>query len=402
MPEPEITPFSLLFLIAAAQGVFFAIALFNNRLTDKRAAGYLALLVLVFSTELLSEFLDHSGYGLQFLRLMVLIFPTDFLYGPLIWLYTSRMCSRLEMVKNHSIYLHFIPGLIFIAVVWRLLLMPLTADPNFFIEHSELLQADQIQSWISPRYSQGLAILHMTAYLFACLWCLRLHSRSIANEFSCREGIALVWLKRLLWALTSLLALFVVRVVVADWFGYVSIADAFLNSGIVIVIYAMAYFAARQPQIFSRRIPNRQQSRPSSASEGISQALADKAQSNNTPESTSAADSNIDKYRKSALDEEMSARILKRLIATMENERPYLQNNLTLPDLARLAATSPNYLSQVINEQLQMNFFDFVNSYRVETAKQLIISPAPHTHTILDIAMESAFNSKSAFYVAFK
>lgn len=402
MPEPEITLLSLLFLIAAAQGVFFAIALFNNKLTDKRAAGYLALLVLAFSTELFSEFLDHSGYGLQFLHLMVLIFPIDFLYGPLIWLYTSRMCSRPDPVKNYSIYLHFIPALIFIAVVWQLLLMPLTANPNFFIENPELLQADQIQSWISPPYSQGLAILHMTAYLLASLWRLRLHSRAIANEFSYREGIALVWLKRLLWALTSLLALFVVRVFVAGWFDYVSIADALLNVGIVIVIYAMAYFAARQPQIFSRRISNRRQSRPSSDNEGISQTLADNAQSNDTPVSMLEADSKNDKYQKSALDHEMSARILKRLISTMENERPYLHNNLTLPDLARLVETSPNYLSQVINEQLQMNFFDFVNSYRVETAKQLIISPAPHTHTILDIAMESAFNSKSAFYVAFK
>ena len=49
-----------------------------------------------------------------------------------------------------------------------------------------------------------------------------------------------------------------------------------------------------------------------------------------------------------------------------------------------------------------MNFFDFINSYRIEMAKELIINPLPHTRTILDIAMESAFNSKSAFYSAFK
>ncbi len=119
-------------------------------------------------------------------------------------------------------------------------------------------------------------------------------------------------------------------------------------------------------------------------------------------ESDDEADSSRDKYRKSALDGDMSARILKRLTETMEREKPYLESNLTLPDLAKRVSTTPNYLSQVINEQLQMNFFDFINSYRIETAKDLIINPLPHTRTILDIAMESAFNSKSAFYSAFK
>lgn len=121
-----------------------------------------------------------------------------------------------------------------------------------------------------------------------------------------------------------------------------------------------------------------------------------------------AANSDIDfddttgKYKKSALDSYMSTRILNRLTETMQQEKPYLKSNLTLPDLAKLVSTSPNYLSQVINEQLKMNFFDFINSYRIETAKDLIINPLPHTRTILDIAMESAFNSKSAFYKAFK
>ena len=86
----------------------------------------------------------------------------------------------------------------------------------------------------------------------------------------------------------------------------------------------------------------------------------------------------------------------------MKQQQPYLKSNLTLPDLARLVSTTPNYLSQVINAQLHMNFFDFINSYRIETAKNLIRNPLPHTRTILDIAMESAFNSKSAFYTAFK
>jgi AraC-like DNA-binding protein len=401
MPDPEITLLSVFFLVGAAQGVFFAAALFSGKSTDKTASRYLAVLLLVFSSELLSEFLDHSQFGLQYIRLMILIFPIDFLYGPLIWLYTSKMCSRPSPVKRLITYLHFIPTLIFAPVVWHLLLQPLTGGPNFFIDHPILLEPDQIQSWISPPYTQGLAILHMATYLFASLWRLHRHSIAIADIFSYREGVALSWLRRLLLALLTLLGLFVVQVFIAEKFAFVGVIDAVLNSAIVIVIYSLAYFAARQPRIFTRRIGYRALKSTSSDSEpesGLPQVGEDSIE----VESDDEADSRPDKYRKSALDGDMSARILKRLTETMEREKPYLKSNLTLPGLAKMVSTTPNYLSQVINEQLQMNFFDFINSYRIETAKNLIINPLPHTRNILDIAMESAFNSKSAFYSAFK
>ena len=401
MPDPEITLLSVLFLVGAAQGVFFAAALFSGKSTDQTASRYLAFLLLIFSSELLSEFLDHSQYGLQYIRLMILIFPIDFLYGPLIWLYTSKMCSRPSSAKRFSTYLHFIPALIFAPVVWQLLFQPLTGGSNFFIDHPVLLEPDQIQSWISPPYAQELAILHMTTYLFASLWQLHRHSIAIADVFSYREGVALSWLRRLLLALLVLLGLFVVRVFIAEKFVFVDVIDAVLNSAIVIVIYSLAYFAGRQPRIFTRRIGYRALKSTSSDGEpesGLPQGGEDSIEVGSDDE----ADSRTDKYRKSALDGDMSARILKRLIETMEREKPYLKSNLTLPDLAKMVSTTPNYLSQVINEQLQMNFFDFINSYRIETAKNLIINPLPHTRNILDIAMESAFNSKSAFYSAFK
>ena len=401
MPDPEITLLSVFFLIGAAQGVFFAVALFSSKSTDQMASRYLAILLLVFSSELLSEFLDHSQFGLQYIRLMILIFPIDFLYGPLIWLYTSKMCSRPSSAKRFITYLHFIPTLIFTPVVWQLLFQPLAGDPNFFIDHPTLLEPDQIQSWISPPYAQELAILHMTTYLFASLWQLHRHSIAIADVFSYREGVALSWLRRLLLALLVLLGLFVVRVFIAEKFAFVNVIDAVLNSAIVIVIYSLAYFAARQPRIFTRRIGYR--ALKSTSSDGAPESgLPQVGEDSIEGESDDEADSRPDKYRKSALDGDMSARILKRLTETMEREKPYLKSNLTLPGLAKMVSTTPNYLSQVINEQLQMNFFDFINSYRIETAKNLIINPLPHTRNILDIAMESAFNSKSAFYTAFK
>ena len=86
----------------------------------------------------------------------------------------------------------------------------------------------------------------------------------------------------------------------------------------------------------------------------------------------------------------------------MEQEKPYLDNELSLPKLALSLDVSPNNLSQVIYERFSMNFFDFFNSFRIEEAKQQLINLDPKRVTILGVALDSGFNSKSAFYTGFK
>lgn len=108
------------------------------------------------------------------------------------------------------------------------------------------------------------------------------------------------------------------------------------------------------------------------------------------------------KYKNSALSKGMSNNILNKLEVIMNSDKPYLSSELTLLDLAESCLTLPNYLSQTINEQLNINFFDYVNSHRIKHAKHLLLNPNKVTPTILDIAMTSGFNSKSAFYNAFK
>jgi len=64
-----------------------------------------------------------------------------------------------------------------------------------------------------------------------------------------------------------------------------------------------------------------------------------------------------------------------------------------------MISTSPNYISQTLNESIGMNFFDYVNKYRVEMAKHQL---QHSSNTVLDIAMNVSFNAKSSFYTAFK
>jgi AraC-like DNA-binding protein len=93
---------------------------------------------------------------------------------------------------------------------------------------------------------------------------------------------------------------------------------------------------------------------------------------------------------------------LQKLQAKMAQDKPYLETELTLPRLSECLSMPQHDLSRVINESLNQNFFDFVNGYRVEEAKRLLVDPAKSAHTILDIALEAGFNSKTTFNGAFK
>ena len=86
----------------------------------------------------------------------------------------------------------------------------------------------------------------------------------------------------------------------------------------------------------------------------------------------------------------------------METDQPFLDGKLTLSQVAQNLGISNNHLSQVINENLGKNFYDFVNGYRVALVKEEIANPRKAHLTLLAIAYESGFSSKSSFNEVFK
>ena len=106
------------------------------------------------------------------------------------------------------------------------------------------------------------------------------------------------------------------------------------------------------------------------------------------------------KYKFSALSAEQGRRYQLQLLTLMQTDKPYRDGNLTLTDLANQLGLSPNYLSQIINERLELSFRDFLNQYRINEIQQTLLEHPERT--ILDLAYDSGFNSKSTFYTAFK
>ena len=109
-----------------------------------------------------------------------------------------------------------------------------------------------------------------------------------------------------------------------------------------------------------------------------------------------------EKYTKSSLTSSQAEEIWAEMEAVMEEEHPYRNPEYRLNDLAERLNRSLHHVSQVINAKLGVSFSDFINQYRVKEAQQLLQSDRAKQLTILAIALEAGFNSKTAFYNAFK
>src|SRR5690606_24165189 len=108
------------------------------------------------------------------------------------------------------------------------------------------------------------------------------------------------------------------------------------------------------------------------------------------------------KYGNSSLTEEQIRQIHTNLQELMQREKPHCTPGLTLPDLARQLNVHPNTLSQVINSIEQKNFFDYINRLRVEEFKSRVVKTENQKYTMLFLAHECCFNSKTSFNRNFK
>jgi AraC-like DNA-binding protein len=93
---------------------------------------------------------------------------------------------------------------------------------------------------------------------------------------------------------------------------------------------------------------------------------------------------------------------LEKLYRHMESREPYLDTSLSMHDLAGQLDMNVRDLSLLINHTLNQHFFDFVNRYRIEKAKELLRDPENHRVTVLEVLYEVGFNSKSSFNTTFK
>jgi AraC-like DNA-binding protein len=106
--------------------------------------------------------------------------------------------------------------------------------------------------------------------------------------------------------------------------------------------------------------------------------------------------------RRPYLSKSVEEQYLKRLTQYMEEEKPYLDPDITLFDLSKKVMIPHRSLSEIINKTIGHNYYDFINSYRVKESQRLLSDTATRSKTILEILYEVGFNTKSSFNQAFK
>ena len=381
--EPTINILSILLLLGGFSGIVYAILLVQSE-KNRQANRYFAAIMAASAILLLNQFLVETNLMYQVPALLGTTIVVEVIFAPCLYLYVRTLTK--PRFENQKFFVHFIPSFILIALLSPIYL--LSIDEKVLIANSNYTQWPGVLEYTFPAYMIIMA-LQFIIYLGFSFYLLFKHTKNITHFFSYNKDITLAWLRNFL----------LYNVLILTFFFYFYTAYAQSNPNIksgmdwffglnVFFIFYLGINALKQRRIFTRHnIIEENNHSEDSAEKEFTQITDVKS---------------INKYKKSALTLEMSEKIMHRLKDTMKHDKPYLDSNLTLPKLAKMVATSSNYLSQVINEQMDMKFFDFVNSYRITMAKELIIDPLPHTNTILDIAMESAFNSKSAFYSAFK
>jgi AraC-like DNA-binding protein len=357
-----------IFLIAAFNAFFFSVLLIQKKskaLHDRILVYwllYLGIYIGIYSLTSRQLFTGLPLLSASFISLLML-------HGPFLYLYIHALINN-ESKFNINYFLHFAP---FILFNFYLIVV------SFLPETSGNIRLDHVESEIGAPWLFNFFLI-VTAlsgpvYFILSINLFKKLDINIFNNFSTIENINLDWLRKLVYTFavvwTVLMAIATIHHVF-HLFSWIFCADG-LSLSISAFIILIGYFGLKQNEIFS----------------GYDEELF-------ITEDTAA------KYEGSGLKESDALQYAERLKKFMDTERPYLNPDLNLPQLAKDLDIPSHQLSQVINKNIGLNFFDFINSYRVEEIKAKIANPEYNRFSLLGIAFESGFNSKSAFNRVFK
>lgn len=213
-------------------------------------------------------------------------------------------------------------------------------------------------------------------YFVLTLKLFKKHNINIFNNFSFAENINLEWLRKLVLVFGVVWTLLIIVTIIHHVFNLFSMVFCTDSLFLALSVFVMliGYFGLKQKVIFENEFK-----------EQPLLIVEEKA-----------------KYSGSTLKEEESIKYAEQLSVFMLAEKPYLDPGLTLQQLASQINISSHYLSQIINEKFKLNFFEYINQFRVEEVKVRIIDPKFENYSLLGIALDSGFNSKSAFNRIFK
>jgi len=392
----------LIALLGAIQGVFLAGALVAKR-SNRTANRLLAATMVAFSISLASVVYYAAGLEQVFPHFFGASHPMPFLYGPLIYLYAVTAADRSRRLTRRDA-LHLVP---FLATV-------ITGLPIYLMSGADKLALyQQLQRGeVPPLIAIATPLKFVSGVIYAPLTLifLRRHRERVKDSYSSVERVNLRWL---LWLGAAAAAIWALAVgfELVETAGIVRVGrgDDFIALGMAVLVYGIGYMGLRQPEVFryetaEHRVPAELVvvERSASQSDGVDVAPEPAEPQSPTRLQMEESEPAAARYERSGLTDRDAARLGEALLTVMDRDRPWRDSDLTLADLADLLSTTPHKLSEVLNAQIGQTFYDFVNGYRVKEVQRRIAAGDAQRVTMLALALDAGFASKSTFNVVFK
>lgn len=343
------------------QGPFVAFLLNSRGVRKSRANVFLSVLLVS-----LSFTVAHLQWTVDVLiHFSVKVYsvgdPTFFLVAPLLWFYTKELTGERVKLSWKSV-LHFLP---FLSII----ILSLSFS---HIESESIVQVLQNSRGFGILLFWIGIVVQFSGYLWAIQQKWIKYQHTLEQEVSNTENVSISWVRFFMavFLFINLLFLFCLFMVIhfkdRSWQGN-AIALTFSVS-----IFALGYKGIRQKEIFNTTLLN---------------------ESGNDQNAEAIKQTEPAKFDQALID---------RLLNFMNEQKPYLDPELTLSDLSKSLQISRGVLSQMINTGLGDNFYNFINKYRVEEVKKLMTDPMMKNLNLLGLALEAGFKSKSTFNLIFK
>ncbi|WP_422080152.1 helix-turn-helix domain-containing protein [Ulvibacterium sp.] len=354
--------FSGLILMSTLHGVLLALILLCNKNLNSKSNKYLAMALLGICVILAYEFVywldleDKIPVWIQYLPLYIrTTIPVGIFYFVLFLVQPEHRLTKFEKLGLWAIALELLLEMVYIPV-------------NLFLKDPDHIAIAEdyiiILGWF-------LSVFAAMVFLPLALRKVNQYQKFLYDNYSTTARKSLRWLQVFLTLVLLGMILGVISFL-QYVFGYYDASEstfAIVVISFVILLFAIGYFLILQYNWFE--IAPLKNNKGGAVS--ISSKLSD----------------NTNAY-------------YNQLIALLQDEKVYEDVNLTLDKLSERLQISSGYLSQIIKEKEQKNFFEFINFHRIASVKEKLVDTDYKNYTIMGVALECGFNSKSTFNAVFK
>ena len=347
------------FLVVAAQGLFFTTAQLSAK-KGNASRIFLSLIVFYFSVSLAESGLWWTGRMDSFVHLMEMSAALPFLFGPLVYLYFKSSLANYTVTKKDG--LHFLPFFLFFLYCSQLYFRS-TAEKEAMMA-GEITFRSLFFIYFSSNYTLALKGVSLFAYGILTWKTLYPKAKVLVGVRS--------WFRLAFGVYVFYTVNFVTFHILEKTNLVGACSDYGIASAMSVFIYLFSWFGFVRPKVFDGYTVN----------EALRPAV-------------------FQKYKSSVLSESLEQELGIKLEGLMRSERLYRDEQVRLDTLAEKLGVSRNSVSQVINKT-GMNFFEYINSWRIEEAKKLLSETSKQELNIIEIAYEVGFNNKVSFNKFFK